>query len=71
LLVALSSPHFGAPTHPSTPQSDVSQRACPTPYLFVVFTFRFVVESTKEFGGASTIAKRRKEKVRIFLHGIQ
>jgi hypothetical protein len=43
----------------------------PIPYPFIIFTFGFTIESTKEFGGVLTMAKRRKEEVGIFFHGIQ
>jgi hypothetical protein len=53
LLVILRSPHPEAPTHPSTPKVLRTRERTPTFYPFVVFTFRLVVESTKEFKGAS------------------
>jgi hypothetical protein len=51
----------------------IRERA-PTPYPFNVFTFRLVVESTKEFGGASTIFKKdfdqqNKEQNFVFTSG--
>ncbi len=52
LLVNLPSPYPGAPAHPSTLEVLQVRRHAPTPYPSVVFTFRLVVESTKEFGGA-------------------
>jgi hypothetical protein len=54
LIVTHSNPHPGAPTCPSTPKVLWAKERAPTPYLSVVFTFRLVVESTMEFGGAST-----------------
>jgi hypothetical protein len=32
----------------------------PTPYLFVIFTFRLAIESTKKFGGVSQGMGREK-----------
>jgi hypothetical protein len=34
-------------------QSAMNQRACPTPYPSIVFTFKLAIEFTKEFRGAS------------------
>jgi len=54
-LVTLLSPHYGVPACPSTPKVMWATEHAPTPYPFVVFTFRLKVESTKEFGGASLL----------------
>jgi hypothetical protein len=55
LLVTLPSPHPIILTCPSTPPPKVlwTREHAPTPYPSSVFTFRFVVQSTKEFGGTS------------------
>jgi hypothetical protein len=52
LLVILPSPHPKAPTRHSTPKVLQAMEHAPTPFLSVVFTFGFVVESIKEFGSA-------------------
>ncbi len=52
-LVTLPSPYPGAPACPSTPEVLQVRERAQTLYPSVVFTFRFAVESTKEFGGAS------------------
>jgi len=52
LLVIFPSPHPKAPAHPFTPKVLRARECAPTPYPFVIFTFRIIVESTKEFGGA-------------------
>jgi hypothetical protein len=54
LLVNLPSPHPRALTRPSTLKV-LRVRKCGLTPPFVVFTFRLVVESIKELGGASTI----------------
>ncbi len=51
MLVTLFSPHPEAPTCLSTPKVLQPEECAPTPYPFVIFTFKLVVESTKEFGG--------------------
>jgi len=43
----------GAPTCPYTSEVLRIRERTPTPYFFVVVTFEFVIESIKEFGGAS------------------
>jgi hypothetical protein len=53
LLVARPSPHLEAPTCPSTPEVLRTRERTRTPYPFVVFTFRFTIESIRELGGAS------------------
>ncbi len=50
LLVNSSQSHFGAPTRPSTPQSVVSQGACPDSSLFRCLLLGFTFESFKELG---------------------
>jgi hypothetical protein len=50
LLDILFSPYLRAPTHPSTLEVLWVKERAPTPYPSIVFTFRLVVESTKEFG---------------------
>jgi hypothetical protein len=52
-LVTHPNPHPGAPTHPSTPNVLWARERTPTPYPSDIFTFGLVVESIKEFGGAS------------------
>jgi hypothetical protein len=54
LLVTLPSPYFGALTRPCTPEMLQAKERAPTPYPSIVFTFRLVVESTKEFWGVLT-----------------
>ncbi len=54
LLVTLPSPYPRALTRPSTPEVLRTKECAPTPYPSVVFTFKLAVESTKEFGGASS-----------------
>jgi len=43
----------------------------PTPYLSDVFTFRFIIESTKEFGGVSHVgsAKSMDASTLMWLNG--
>jgi hypothetical protein len=53
LLVTFPSPHPRVPTRPSTPKVLRAREHTLIPYPFVVFTFRLVVESPKEFGGVS------------------
>ncbi len=55
LLVNLPSPHFGAPTHPSTPQVLQAKERVRTFSLSTAITFGLIVESIKELelGGAS------------------
>ncbi len=53
LLVTLPSPHPKASAHPITLEMLRTKEHAPTPYPFVVFTFRLAIESTKEFGDAS------------------
>jgi len=60
LLVTLPNPHPGAPTCPSTTKMLRVRECAPTPYPFVVFTFRLVVEPTKEFGSASLLVLVKK-----------
>jgi hypothetical protein len=57
LLVILPNPHPGAPAHPSTFKVLRARERAPTPYPSIVFTFILVVESTKEFGGASKLVQ--------------
>jgi hypothetical protein len=45
---------------PFYPQSVTNQKNTSTPYPFVVFTFRLIVESIKEFGGVSLYPPLRK-----------
>ncbi len=52
-LVTHPSPHPGAPACPSTLEVLRAKERTPTPYPSIVFTFGFIVESIKEFGGAS------------------
>jgi hypothetical protein len=53
LFVTHLSPHLGAPARPSTPKVLRARECAPTPYPFAVFTFKLIVESIKESGGAS------------------
>jgi hypothetical protein len=53
-LVTLSSPHLKIPTRPSTPKMLRARECAPTPYPYVIFTFRLAIESIKEFEGASS-----------------
>jgi hypothetical protein len=69
LLVIHPSPHLGAPTHPSTPEVLRARECTPTPYPFVVFTFGLVVESIKEFGGASSIPRYNSIVMTSFVKG--
>jgi hypothetical protein len=50
-LVTCPSPHFGALAHPSTPEVLRARERTPTLYPSIVFTFRLVVLSIKEFWG--------------------
>jgi hypothetical protein len=52
-LVNLS-PYLGTPAQPSTPEVLRARERVPTP-PFVIFTFGLVIESIKEFGGASML----------------
>jgi hypothetical protein len=52
-LVIRPSPHPKAPTHPSNPEVLRAKERTRTPYVFIVFTFELVIESIKEFAGAS------------------
>ncbi len=49
------SPYLGALACPSTPKVLQVRKHAPTPCLSVVFTFRLAFESTKEFGGVSSV----------------
>ncbi len=53
LLVNLSNPHPGTPTHPSTLEVLWVKERTSTPSPSVIFTFGLAVESIKELGGAS------------------
>jgi len=53
MLVTYLSPHFGAPTRPSTLEVLRVRECTPIPYPFVVFTFGLIIEYVKEFGGES------------------
>jgi hypothetical protein len=53
LLITLPNPYLEAPAHPSTLEVLRIRMRALTPYPSVVFTFRFAIESTKEFGGMS------------------
>ncbi len=55
LLAILPTPHPGAPAHPSTPKVLQARERAPILSPSNVFTFRLVVESIKEFGGASHV----------------
>ncbi len=57
LLITLSF-YPGAPTCPSTPKVLWARERASIPHPFVIFTFKFVVESTQEFGGASLSATK-------------
>jgi hypothetical protein len=50
VLVTLCSPHPKAPACPSTSKGLWTKERASIPYPFVVFTFKLVVEFTKEFG---------------------
>jgi hypothetical protein len=52
LLVTLLRPYLGAPACSSTLEVLRVKEHAPTLYPSVVFTFRLIVEYTKEFGGA-------------------
>jgi len=52
-LVICPGPHLRAPTRPSTPEVLQIKKHTPTHSPSNVFTFRFAIESIKEFGGAS------------------
>jgi hypothetical protein len=54
LLVILLSPYPWAPTCPFTPEMLRARECAPIPYPSAIFTFKFTIESTKKFGGAST-----------------
>jgi hypothetical protein len=51
-LITCPSPHLEAPPRPSTPQMLRGKERTPT-LPSIIFTFKFAVESIKEFGGAS------------------
>jgi hypothetical protein len=53
MFVILSIPHPKTPTCPFTPEVLRIKECTPTSYPSVVFTFGLIVESIKEFGGAS------------------
>ncbi len=53
MLVILLNPHPRALACPSTPKVLRAKERAPTPSPFVIFTFGFVVESIKDFGGVS------------------
>jgi hypothetical protein len=55
LLVICPSPHFGAPTCPSTPKVLRTRECTLTPCPSINFTFKLAVKSIKEFGGASIV----------------
>ncbi len=55
LLVNLFSPHPGALTCPSIHKMLWAKERTPTPSPFIVFSFGLVVESIKEFRGASHV----------------
>ncbi len=63
LLVILPNPHLEALTCPFTPKVLRARERAPTPYLSIVFTFRFVDESNKEFWGASKLVHKKKFKL--------
>jgi hypothetical protein len=54
-LVTRPSPHLKTPTRPSTSEMLQAKERAPIPYHFIVFTFGLVIESIKEFGGASFV----------------
>jgi hypothetical protein len=54
-LVTRPSPYSKAPTHLSTPEMLRVRECIPTISPSSIFTFGFVVEFVKEFGGASHI----------------
>jgi len=60
LFIVLPNPHPKAPACLATLKVLRAKERALTPYPFVVFTFRFVVESTKEFTCASTNVKQTK-----------
>ncbi len=49
------SPYPGALARPSTPKVLQVRERAPTPCPSVVFMFRFIVKSTKKFGGVSSV----------------
>jgi hypothetical protein len=55
LLVIHLNPYPGAPACPSTLEELLAKERIPTFYPSVVFTFGFVIKSTKGFGGASQL----------------
>jgi hypothetical protein len=59
LLVTLFSLYFGALARPFTLEVLQARECAPTLCPSVVFTFRFIVESIKEFGGASLLVHRK------------
>ncbi len=63
LLLIFFSPDPGAPACPSTPKMLWTKEGAPTPYPYDVYTFKFAIESTKEFGGASSIELKRCNEV--------
>jgi hypothetical protein len=69
LLVTPPSPHLRAQAHPSTPKVLRARECAPILYSSVVFTFRCEVESTKEFGGASTCTKHFGSKPNVVTNG--
>ncbi len=54
-LVNLPSPYLGTLAQSSTPKVLRARERAPTLSPFAIFTFGLVVESIKEFGGASLL----------------
>ncbi len=61
LLVTRPSPHPEALACPSTLELLQIKECAPTLYPSIIFTFRFTIESTKEFGGVSSKALSWRE----------
>jgi len=57
MLVTCFSLHLGAPTRPSTFEVLRTREHTPTSYPSTIFTFGLIVESIKEFGGASIMVQ--------------
>jgi hypothetical protein len=45
-----------------------AKECAPTPCPFVVFTFKLIIESIKELGGASAYSKKNVKKYCIYIY---
>jgi len=52
-LVTLPNPHPKALAHPYAPKVLRTKECAPTPYPYVIFTFKLTIESNKKFGGVN------------------